>query len=118
LKNIAPKVIGAVRAVLGGAHPDFDDVVQLALIGFVQALPAFRGDCDPAGYARVIAVRTAIASKKRERMLRARRDDGTEVGDLLCELPAARSLRASVSDQFFSSSSSGGGSTRGSGFGS
>jgi RNA polymerase sigma factor (sigma-70 family) len=110
LKSVAPKVIGAVRAVLGGAHPDVDDVVQLALIGFVQALPAFRGDCDPAGYARVIAVRAAIATKKRERAIRARHEPGTEpdalssgrpspseaadaearkdlVRELLCELP-------------------------------
>jgi len=78
LKSVAPKVIGAVRAVLGSAHPDVDDVVQMALIGFVQALPAFRGECDPAGYARVIAVRTAIAAKKRERLARARHDFGAE----------------------------------------
>ena len=87
MKNVAPKVIGAVRAVLGGAHPDVDDVVQLALIGFVQALPAFRGDCDPAGYARVIAVRTAIATKKRERSMRARHDFGAELDDLSSSRP-------------------------------
>jgi len=88
LKTIAPKIIGAVRAVLGGAHPDLDDVVQLSLIGFVQALPAFRGDCDPAGYARVIAVRTAIAAKKRERTQRERHDAGTEVEDLSSVRPS------------------------------
>jgi RNA polymerase sigma factor (sigma-70 family) len=94
LKNVAPKVIGAVRAVLGGAHPDVDDVVQLALIGFVQALPAFRGDCDPAGYARVIAVRTAIATKKRERTMRARHDFATELDDL----SSTRPLPSDVAD--------------------
>jgi RNA polymerase sigma-70 factor (ECF subfamily) len=78
LRVVSPKVSGAVRAILGANHPDLDDAVQLALIGFVQALPGFRGDCEPAGYARVIAVRTAIAARKRERALAARRDDDAE----------------------------------------
>ena len=49
LRAMAPKLVGVVRAVLGGNHPDLDDAIQQTLIGFVQALPAFRGDCDPLG---------------------------------------------------------------------
>jgi len=78
LRVVTPNVVGTVRAILGTQHPDLDDAIQLALIGFVQALPAYRGDCEPAGYARVIAARTAIASRKRERQARARRDDDAE----------------------------------------
>ena len=65
LRLLAPRLVGVVRAVLGASHPDVDDAAQQALIGFVQALPAYRGDCDPLGYGRVIAVRAAIAARKR-----------------------------------------------------
>lgn len=78
LRALAPKVRGIVRAVLGAAHPDLDDAIQQALIGFVQALPAFRGDCDPLGYARVIALRTSIAVRKRGRVRDSRRDAEAE----------------------------------------
>lgn len=98
LRAVAPKITGAVRAVLGGQHPDLDDAIQLALIGFVQALPAFRGDCDPAGYARVIAVRTAIAMRKRERALTVHRDDGAEV-DALAEARPSPSDAAAADER-------------------
>jgi RNA polymerase sigma-70 factor (ECF subfamily) len=74
LRSLASRVVRVVRAVLGGGHPDVDDVAQQALIGFIQALPAFRGDCDPARYATTIAVRTAIGARKRVRVDRSRRD--------------------------------------------
>jgi RNA polymerase sigma factor (sigma-70 family) len=74
LRSLASRVVRVVRAVLGGAHPDVDDVAQQALIGFIQALPAFRGDCDPARYATTIAVRTAIGARRRTKVERSRRD--------------------------------------------
>src|SRR4051794_1848983 len=67
LRAVAPRLVAIVRAVLGGGHPDVDDATQQALIGFVQALPAYRGDCDPVGYGRIIAVRAAIAIRRRTR---------------------------------------------------
>lgn len=78
VRAVAPRIVAAVRAVLGPAHPDLDDAVQHALIGFVQALPAFRGDCEPAAYGRVIAVRAALAVRKRVRVQLQRRDDDVE----------------------------------------
>ena len=74
LRSLASRVVRVVRAVLGGAHPDVDDVAQQALIGFIQALPAFRGDCDPARYATTIAVRTALGARRRTTVERSRRD--------------------------------------------
>lgn len=88
LRVIAPKVRGAVRAVLGASHPELDDAVQLALIGFVDALPAFRGECDPIGYARVIAVRTAIRLKRRGRVRDSRDDGDTQPDALTGALPS------------------------------
>jgi RNA polymerase sigma-70 factor (ECF subfamily) len=74
LKLLAPRVGGIVRAIMGADHPDRDDALQLSLIGFVQALPAFRGECDPAGYAATIAVRTAVAARKRARVREGRQE--------------------------------------------
>lgn len=74
LRAVGPKLVAVVRAILGAGHPDLDDVVQQTLIGFVQGLPSFRGECDPTGYGRVIAVRTAIAVRKRGRVHNARHD--------------------------------------------
>ena len=78
LRAVAPLVNRVVRAMLGGGHPDVQDVVQQSLIGLVRALPAFRGDCAPEGYAQTIAMRTALLARKRTRIDRARRDDDAE----------------------------------------
>jgi RNA polymerase sigma-70 factor (ECF subfamily) len=86
LRVLAPRLVRIVRAVIGASHPDVDDATQLALIGFVQALPAYRGDCDPLAYGRVIAVRAAIAARKRARLVQSRRDDGAETD----AVPASR----------------------------
>jgi RNA polymerase sigma factor (sigma-70 family) len=67
LRILAPRLGAVVRAVMGANHPDCDDALQLTLIGFARALPAFRGECDPVGYASSIAVRTAVAARKRAR---------------------------------------------------
>jgi RNA polymerase sigma-70 factor, ECF subfamily len=75
LRALTPRLYRVVRAVLGGTHPDLDDVLQQSLIGFVQALPAFRGECDPLGYATIISVRTAVAARKRAHIEQHRRGD-------------------------------------------
>lgn len=72
LRALAPKIVGVVRAVLGAGHGDLDDAVQHALIGFVQSLPTYRGECGPMGFARIIAVRAAIAVRRRARERAAR----------------------------------------------
>jgi RNA polymerase sigma-70 factor (ECF subfamily) len=90
LRSVAPRVARVVRAVLGGGHPDVDDVGQQALIGFIQALPAFRGDSDPARYATTIAVRAAIAARRRLRVDHARRDASAQTDAMPCtSVPAA-----------------------------
>ncbi len=88
LRALAPRLARVIRAVLGAAHPDLDDALQQSLIGLVQALPAFRGDCDPAGYATIIAVRTAVAMRKRVRTDHARRDDEAETDAIVARRPS------------------------------
>src|SRR5580658_7691571 len=82
LEHVAPRVVRAARAAMGSHHPDLEDVVQLALIGFVQALASFRGECDPALFAARIAVRTAWAARKRYRAKQSGRDLSSDVDEL------------------------------------
>jgi RNA polymerase sigma factor (sigma-70 family) len=79
LELVAPRINRVVRVVLGAGHPETEDVTQLALIGFTQALTTFRGDCQPTHYASRIAVRTAVHARRRFRAMRARFDDASEV---------------------------------------
>ncbi|MBX3192414.1 MAG: sigma-70 family RNA polymerase sigma factor [Labilithrix sp.] len=79
---LAPRVRRVVSAVLGAAHPELDDVVQQAMLGLMRALPSFRAECEPAHFASRIAARVAIASARRARAARARRDDEVEVDGL------------------------------------
>ena len=82
LENVSPRVIRAVRAVMGYGHPEVEDAVQLSLIGFIQALPSFRGDCHPSLFAARIAVRTAGAVRRRSRARQGGRDAGVDVDTL------------------------------------
>jgi len=82
LESVAPRVVRATRAVMGAGHPEVEDAVQLALIGFIQALPSFRGECNPSSFASRIAVRTAGAVRRRSRGRQNGRDESIEVDDL------------------------------------
>ncbi|MDF2696679.1 MAG: ECF-family polymerase sigma factor [Labilithrix sp.] len=79
LCEVGPCIERVVRAILGRGHQDVEDVVQQSMLGLVQALPSFRGECEPVFFASRVAARTAIAAAKRARALRARHDDGVDV---------------------------------------
>jgi RNA polymerase sigma-70 factor (ECF subfamily) len=79
LKALAPSMIRAARALMGSTHPELDDVVQQAMIGLVQALPAFRGDCSPHHYASRIVVRMAVAARQRSKLRGDRRDESIDL---------------------------------------
>lgn len=65
LRLVAPEVLRVVRGVMGPYSADVDDAVQQALIALIHALPSFRGECAPQGYACRIAFRTALSVRKR-----------------------------------------------------
>jgi RNA polymerase sigma factor (sigma-70 family) len=92
LRRVTPRVGRAVYATLGGGHPDADDVIQLSLIAFIQAWPVFRGDCSPESYACTIAVRTALAARRRSAIQRARNGGELEPDEMM-------SSEASASDE-------------------
>lgn len=82
LRHVGPRIVRVVRAVLGRAHPDVEDVAQQAMLGFVQALPSFRRECEPEHFASRVAARAAIAAAKRARQARARRDNDVDLDSL------------------------------------
>jgi len=93
LEIVAPRVARTVRAVMGARHADVEDAAQLSLIGFVQALPSFRGECDPSQFAARIAVRTAGAVRRRSRSRQSPLDAAADVDTIEAppeELEAAR----------------------------
>src|SRR5262245_37866958 len=95
LDAVAPRVLRVVRSVLGAACPDAEDVAQESLIALVRALPAFRGECPAGGYAARIAVRTAIAARKRSSWREQRlRDLPREEAEI--EPPAAERFAAEL----------------------
>jgi RNA polymerase sigma-70 factor (ECF subfamily) len=73
---------------MGPYSSEVDDAVQQALVALIQALPAFRGECAPAGYACRIAFRIALATRKRAHLSRARYDASTDT-DLLPDSQSA-----------------------------
>jgi RNA polymerase sigma-70 factor (ECF subfamily) len=82
IEAVAPRVVRVVRAIVGPAHVDADDVAQQALIAVVQAMPRFRGECEPASYAARIAVRTAIHARRKSRAWANRHDTGVELAEV------------------------------------
>jgi RNA polymerase sigma factor (sigma-70 family) len=97
LTSVTPRMTRVVHAVLGSAHADVDDVVQQALIGFLQALPTFRGDCEPVHFASRIAVRAAVSAARRSWKARGRRDDGVDLDSIASSAAYAADHRAEVS---------------------
>jgi RNA polymerase sigma-70 factor (ECF subfamily) len=84
LRLVAPEMARVVRGVMGPYASDVDDAVQQALIALIHALPNFRAECAPAGYACRIAFRTALSVRRRARTLRARfspAEDSEPAGD-------------------------------------
>ncbi|MEO8878071.1 MAG: sigma-70 family RNA polymerase sigma factor [Polyangiaceae bacterium] len=95
LRRVTPRVGRAVYATLGAGHADADDVIQLSLIAFIQALPAFRGECSPESYACTIAVRTALAARRRAAVSRARCGGDIEPDDMVSSAASPRDEVAS-----------------------
>jgi RNA polymerase sigma-70 factor (ECF subfamily) len=82
VRAVSPALARVVKTVLGPEHPDVDDGIQRALIGFVDALPSYRGDCEPVAYGRVIALHAAFAVRRKVARDAARRE-APEVAEAL-----------------------------------
>jgi RNA polymerase sigma factor (sigma-70 family) len=74
-------LLRTVRAVLGGASPDLEDVFQEAMTAAHLALPGFRGECSTLHFVCRIGVQTAMNARRRGRT-RARHLEVTDDGEL------------------------------------
>jgi RNA polymerase sigma-70 factor (ECF subfamily) len=74
LAYVWPTLSRVAAGVLGAKHPDLDDAVQQSMIALVRALPAFRGECHPAGYASRITLRVALRVRRNAKRDLTRRE--------------------------------------------
>jgi RNA polymerase sigma-70 factor (ECF subfamily) len=74
LAYVWPTLSRVAAGVLGARHPDLDDAVQQSMIALVRALPAFRGECHPAGYATRITLRVALRVRRNVKRDTTRRE--------------------------------------------
>jgi RNA polymerase sigma-70 factor (ECF subfamily) len=79
--RVRPRVDATVRSLLGRADPEHEDLVQLTMIGLVETIDRYRGDCSLGSWASLIAARLVYKEIRRRR--RARRvfttsDDAVE----------------------------------------
>ncbi len=79
IEALAPRLLRLVGVVLGHGHPDVHDVLQHSLLALVQALPSFRGECEPFYFASRITMRTAIAAGRQNRKNQGRRDEEADI---------------------------------------
>lgn len=70
LRTVAPGMLGAIRAVLGSADAEVEDVLQDSFVALAAALTGFRGESSLAHFARRIAVNQALMLRRRRRVQR------------------------------------------------
>src|SRR5579863_9086763 len=57
---VAPRILKAVRRVVGASDPDVEDILAEATYGLVSALPRFESECSIGHFAARIGVHTAL----------------------------------------------------------
>lgn len=67
LEAIVPSLRSICRKSLGDEHADLEDTLQECLVAVLRALPDFRGESPVIHYVNRIAVRLAIAARRRRR---------------------------------------------------
>jgi RNA polymerase sigma-70 factor (ECF subfamily) len=67
LSALTPHMLRVVRRVLGPQHPELQDCLQEAALGFVRSLPAFEWHCGVTHFACRVAARTAMAVRRKLR---------------------------------------------------
>src|SRR5262249_42876576 len=65
LLAVAPAIGRACRGVMGARHPDLEDTIQDAFIDVTRGLPSYRFEGSLLGFVMKIAVRRALASRRR-----------------------------------------------------
>jgi RNA polymerase sigma-70 factor (ECF subfamily) len=95
LRAVGGPMLQVIRKVLGPAHPDAEDVLQEAMMGLLDGLPSFRGECTVLHFACRIALFSAMAARRRQ-VTRLRATDEhvvlEEIGDRGASSPLGRTI--------------------------
>lgn len=83
LSTVIPHLLRVARRVLGPAHPYLEDVAHDAAYTVVQQLPEFRGESTVLGFARRVALLTAMNVRRRDRAQKRARDRDSADPDTL-----------------------------------
>ena len=67
LSRVTPTLLRVVRRVMGGQHPEVEDVTQECAIEFVRALRQFRRESSVQHFASRVALRVAMNARRRRR---------------------------------------------------
>lgn len=84
LAAVGGPMLQVVRKVLGPGHCDADDVLQDSMMGLLDGLPAFRGECTLVHFACRVALFSAMAARRRQTTRLRSTDDQIaleEIGD-------------------------------------
>lgn len=79
LTSVTPQILHMVRRVIGGSHPDVEDVSQECAVEFVHALARFRGESSIRHFATRVALRTAMNARRRQRAAKRNHGLATEL---------------------------------------
>ena len=67
LGQLGGGMLRVVRRVLGGKHPDLDDVAQEATVAVLKALPRFRAESTVQHFANRVTLLAALAARRRSK---------------------------------------------------
>ncbi|MEM9070621.1 MAG: RNA polymerase sigma factor [Myxococcota bacterium] len=103
LETLGPFVLRVARGMLGGHHPDAEDVAQDALIRTVRGLRRFRGECSVQYFAARVTHRAAADYWRKRRSLERGDDavverDNAHLGDGIENRQLATELLSQLSE--------------------
>lgn len=91
--RIRPVVDRTIARLLGARDPDFEDLIQQALIELVTGLRAFRGECPLDAWTSLVSARVVYRHLRRRKIERrlfvVENGDGAECGDRVTASPVA-----------------------------
>jgi RNA polymerase sigma-70 factor (ECF subfamily) len=91
--RIRPVVDRTIARLLGVRDPDFEDLIQQALIELVTGLRAFRGECPLDAWTSLVSARVVYRHLRRRKLERrlfvVENGDGNEPGDRVAASPVA-----------------------------
>jgi RNA polymerase sigma-70 factor (ECF subfamily) len=95
LAAVGGPMLQVVRKVLGPSHSDSEDVLQDAMMGLLDGLPGFRGECTLLHFACRVALFSAMATRRRQTTRLRTTDDQValeEIGDGTALSPLGRTI--------------------------